>query len=85
MTEHHLKIWPEYYQPLVDGRKPYEIRNNDRGYQVNDLLHLQEWIPGKGYTGRSSWWQVVDVLSRAPGVMPGYVVLGLFGPWGACQ
>ncbi|MCH7799049.1 MAG: DUF3850 domain-containing protein [Planctomycetes bacterium] len=40
-----LKIWPQYYQPIVTGEKKFERRKNDRDYQVGDQLLLREWDP----------------------------------------
>ena len=55
----------------MDGVKTYEVRENDRGYQVGDVLVLNEWepaAPGSEYaghfTGRSL---VVEVLYMTPG------------------
>ena len=52
MTIHHLKVWPEFYSGLADGSKTAEVRWNDRGFKVGDMLHLYEYIPGHGATGR---------------------------------
>ena len=50
--KHILKTWPEYYQAVWTGEKTFEIRVNDRNYQVGDLLVLQEFDPRtKEYTG----------------------------------
>ncbi|MBU0978093.1 MAG: DUF3850 domain-containing protein [Nanoarchaeota archaeon] len=50
---HYLKVWPEYFQPLWIGTKEFEIRQNDRDFQVGDTLLLKEWNPKTGkYTGR---------------------------------
>lgn len=51
---HELKAWPQFFERLVDGSKPFEIRRNDRNYQVGDKLRLQEFVPcpdcnGLGY------------------------------------
>ncbi|EZP75026.1 ASCH protein [Parageobacillus genomosp. 1] len=51
--KHRLKIWPEYFEAVRSGKKTFEIRKNDRGFQVNDLLLLQEYNPKtQEYTGR---------------------------------
>lgn len=36
---HYLKIKPEYYNLKMRNLKPWEIRNNDRNFQVGDLIH----------------------------------------------
>lgn len=50
MTEHSLKTWPEFFQAIVDDRKPFEYRLNDCDYQEGDVLHLQEWVPNHDFT-----------------------------------
>lgn len=42
---HELKVWPEFFEPLADGRKPFEIRRNDRDFRSGDKLRLQEFVP----------------------------------------
>ena len=42
---HELKTWPEYFAKVVSGEKTFEIRKNDRDYQVGDMLSLYEWCP----------------------------------------
>lgn len=49
MNTHHLKIWPEYYKEVVEGRKKAEVRVNDRNFQVGDILVLQEYNSVKDY------------------------------------
>lgn len=56
---HQLKTWTGEFDAVTEGRKTHEVRVNDRGFSVGDLLMLREWIPQgedmkKGsYTGRS--------------------------------
>lgn len=84
MTEHDLKVWPEYFEAIAAGKKPFEIRKNDRDYKVGDTLHLREFSPGPGeYTGFAVRRTVSYMLSgddpmgSAFGLRPGFVALGL--------
>jgi len=43
MTEHSLKCAPEYFQALWDGAKTAELRRDDRGFAVGDVVVLMEW------------------------------------------
>lgn len=47
---HDLKIKPEYFEQVQLGFKTFEVRKNDRNFQVGDKLLLKEW--SGGYTGR---------------------------------
>ena len=50
---HKLKLLPEYFDCVCTGEKTFEIRKNERGFKVGDLLELYEYIPEKDeYTGR---------------------------------
>lgn len=74
MTEHDLKSWPEFFGPILSGAKTFELRKNDRGYKVGDLLRLREYEPvigewdnrhGAGtYTGR-------EIVKRVSYIMDG--------------
>lgn len=47
------KIWPEYFQKILDGEKTFELRLNDFEIDQGDILILKEWDPEtKEYTGR---------------------------------
>jgi hypothetical protein len=77
---HDLKTWPVYFAAIDDGSKPFEVRMNDRNFQVGDTLRLREYSLGsKVYTGREISRIVTYVLpaERFPGIAPGYCVLGL--------
>jgi len=45
MITHNLKTWPSYFNEVLSGEKTFEIRRNDRQFQVGDLLILEEYIP----------------------------------------
>jgi len=47
------KIWPEYFDDIVSGKKKYELRLNDFDVSEGDTITLEEWNPKtKEYTGR---------------------------------
>jgi len=57
------KIWPQYFQEIVDGRKNFELRLADWECAPGDILILQEWNPEtKEYTGREIEKEVAYVL-----------------------
>jgi hypothetical protein len=47
MKKHTLKCWPQFFAEVLNGSKPFEIRYNDRGYEVGDMLRLEEYLPGE--------------------------------------
>lgn len=71
---HVLKTWPEPYIAIVHGRKHHEIRVDDRGYAVGDVLHLKEWEPNP--SGRN----VGQFTGRECNVVVTYVTAA--GSWG---
>ena len=51
---HEKKVWPEYFQKILDGKKTYELRLADWECKEGDILVLQEWDPEiKEFTGRT--------------------------------
>jgi len=85
MKTHNLRIAPEYFRSVEDGSKTFEIRINDRGFQVGDTLILQEWdtekcdgYQGEGYTGREITRTVTHMTDFQQ--VKGYVVLALAAP-----
>ena len=76
MKHHYLKILPDYYDHVKSGDKTFEVRLNDRDYQVNDVLHLQEFTEGE-YTGRELVKVVSYILNNPDYCKEGYVILAL--------
>lgn len=53
--EHTLKTWIPLFQDVLDRKKVFEIRKNDRGFKVKDTLILKEYAPiADQYTGREA-------------------------------
>lgn len=80
-TVHDLKCQPPGYGQIAAGVKPFELRYDDRGYRIGDVLHLREYDPRPdvGYTGFACDREVTFILRRSlqyP-VPLGWVVLGL--------
>lgn len=47
------KIWVDYYEDLLSGKKKYELRLGDFKVKEGDTLFLREWDKNKNeYTGR---------------------------------
>jgi len=47
------KVWPEYFERILSGKKKFEVRLGDFEINEGDLLVLQEYDPEKKeYTGR---------------------------------
>lgn len=75
---HELKTAPKYFKVAVSGEKTFEVRRDDRGYAVGDILHLVEYdLTEKTYSGRAAAF-LVTYLLRTSEVSPlyGFVVMG---------
>ena len=47
------KVWPRYFQKILDGKKNFELRLADFECREGDTIVLREWDPNTGkYTGR---------------------------------
>lgn len=92
MTRHDLKTWPEFFDAVADGSKTFELRRDDRGFEVGDVLALHKYDPDTeawlgsmlevrvSYVMRSGalalGWCILGLATHAPGALP--VVLS---PW----
>jgi hypothetical protein len=87
---HSLKVWPPYFEHLLDGRKRFDVRFNDRHFKVGDGILFHEYVPadqGKSrtdyFTGRKLLMRIRYIFKPRPdidadrGLVPGYVVLDL--------
>lgn len=79
MKLHELKIKEEYFNAILRGDKTFELRKNDRDYQVGDLIHFMR-INGLEYFGRSKdVYQITYVLkdSQEYGLNKDYCIFGI--------
>lgn len=76
---HELKTWPEYFDAIAKGDKTFDVRKNDRGFQIGDVLILKQWDNTKNeYTGSEITTKVTYVLKGGQfGIEEGYCVLGI--------
>lgn len=72
---HHLKIEEAYFEDSIIGRKRFEVRYNDRGYQKGDTITLHEIRDVyKNYTNRKIHGVITYVTNYAQ--KDGWVVFG---------
>lgn len=76
---HELKVWPPYFHDLLTGAKTFEIRKDDRNFQVGDFLILLEWKPDEErYTGNSAYFKITYKINEGLfGLKKGYCCLGI--------
>ena len=86
MKTHEIKIWPQWFDAVRNGTLSFQVRKNDRNYEIGDTLVLNEFRPGVGeYTGRTLTRTVIYILrgesdsldAAADGIKDGYCGLGL--------
>ncbi len=73
---HELKILPQYFMEVVEGKKNFELRKGDRPYKVGDTLKLKEWN-GKEFTGSCATRVIKYIFKDCPeyGLKEGFVIL----------
>lgn len=74
-----MLILHQINKPLLLRVKSCEVRENDRHYEVGDILTIREFDPRtrEGYTGSETIRTVTHVLRDFPAVDNKYVVLSL--------
>lgn len=81
MRVHELKTDPKYYERVLLGQKRFELRLNDRGYQLGDVLILREFDRHRDkYSGRVLTVKVKFVTDYPRALRKGFVALSLSAP-----
>lgn len=71
---HRVKIESHWWTEIAAGRKTAELRQDDRDYQIGDLVLFV--CNGQVYGRRT----ITHVLKNVIGLQPGFVVLSLNNP-----
>ncbi len=79
-TIHTLKIWPQYFAQVRKYKKNFELRFNDRDFQVGDILRLVEFDPAnQKFTGEVEYRPIAYILkgndAEIFGLKQGYCIL----------
>ena len=84
MKLHELKIKEEYFNAILRGEKTFELRKNDRDYQVGDLIHFVDidgnnHIIGNPFYNKKLVFQITYILQNVPqyGLDKDYCILAI--------
>lgn len=78
MATHELKTVQPHFSHVQSGAKRAEIRRDDRGFAVGDVLVLREYDPATdALTGRFVEARVTHVLRGLEGLAEGWVSLSI--------
>jgi ASC-1-like (ASCH) protein len=74
--KHELKILPQFFKAVKNRSKTFEIRVDDRPYEVGDTIHFNEWT-GTKYTGDEAEAKINYLLRDTNYVKEGMVVMAI--------
>lgn len=86
MKVHELKIKAKYYSEIWRGIKTFELRKNDRDYQVGDIIHFtvipDETTSEEACEGLNTYpnlVRIIYILQDVPeyGLKEGYCILAI--------
>lgn len=84
MTTHRLKVLIKYADAIMNGTKTFEIRKNDRGYEVGDKI-VFDVVTNEGYAiGAAArhplsgaTYRIDNILDDFEGLAQKYVALAI--------
>ena len=77
LVVHELKVDWEFFEDLASGVKEFEIRKNDRGFELGDVLALNEINMEGQLTGRTLYKKINYILADTRFLQDGYMALGI--------
>lgn len=84
MTTHRLKVFVKYADAIMNGTKTFEIRKNDRGYEVGDKI-VFDVVTNEGYAVEAAaryplngaTYRIDYILDDFEGLAQKYVALAI--------
>lgn len=73
---HQIRIGTAFFDDVCSGKKSFELRKNDRGYEQGDILEMMEFTNGR-YTGRSVKVLVTYILEDFAGLKEDYCIMAI--------
>jgi ASC-1-like (ASCH) protein len=64
MAIHQLKTHPQYFDKVKTGEKTFELRKNDRNFEVGNTLILRRYPLNKDYKGSKMKYRVLEQYSK---------------------
>jgi hypothetical protein len=78
---HELKVAGVFFPALLEGKKRFEVRKNDRGFQIGDFLLLRELTELLVFTGSWVLHEVEFILDDVRyGLQDQHIVMSLSEP-----
>lgn len=79
MKTHKIKLLLNFCDDVLSGNKPFEIRENDRGYQKGDRVVFEPYNPSDPFVKRLISDKVYEItyVLNGWGLKNGYVVFGI--------
>ena len=75
---HKIKLEFAFCDDVMSGRKNFEVRKNDRGYQLGDRIKFVPVLDGvKAYHDVITKTYEITYILSAWGIQEGYVVFGI--------
>lgn len=74
---HYLKTLPRFFLATKLRKKAFELRINDRNFEVGDTIVLQEYTAEDGYTGAELYREITYILFETPFVPEKYICMSV--------